>query len=226
MTTTKRARSEAAKQKRREALLNAADSLVEAAPLADVTMAKIAKAAALAKGTCYLYFDTKEELLLALLQRHLGEWFDALESRLSQGRARVSPQTLQGWLAMAFDGRAQLVTLMAELRSLEDNIGATAARAHKRWLWTRMKHVGGLLEARFGGLGAGDGFRLLMHLQALTAGIGQVTRPNAVMEAVLEEDDSLGEFRRDFTEELAFAVNALLRGVSSPQRRAQTRHPK
>jgi TetR/AcrR family transcriptional regulator, transcriptional repressor for nem operon len=62
---------------RREQILDAAERVLVDRGLATTTMADVAEAAAVAKGTVYLYFDSKAELLAGLRARYF-ERFAAL----------------------------------------------------------------------------------------------------------------------------------------------------
>ena len=71
-----RARSDDAKQVRRQFILATAEQLLRHDGFDAFTMNKLSSAADLAKGTLYLYFATREELMLALytyLHDHLLE---------------------------------------------------------------------------------------------------------------------------------------------------------
>ena len=61
-----RARSDDAKRARRQFILATADQLLRHERFDAFTMNKLAAATDLAKGTLYLYFATREELVLAL----------------------------------------------------------------------------------------------------------------------------------------------------------------
>ena len=61
-------------QVRREQLLDAAAQVFLDRGLAQATMADVAEAAGVAKGTVYLYFDSKSALLTALRARYTGHW--------------------------------------------------------------------------------------------------------------------------------------------------------
>ena len=50
------------------------------------SVAEVAEAAGLAKGTVYLYFPSKEEMLLALHERQTALFFAALVQRLEARR--------------------------------------------------------------------------------------------------------------------------------------------
>ena len=71
-----RARSEGAKQARRQFILATADQLLRGDGFDAFTMNKLASAADLAKGTLYLYFTTREELVLALYTDLHDGWID------------------------------------------------------------------------------------------------------------------------------------------------------
>ena len=57
------------KQERRDAILDAAEQVLLLAPERVASVAEVASHAGLAKGTVYLYFPSKEELLLAVHER-------------------------------------------------------------------------------------------------------------------------------------------------------------
>ncbi|WP_246580696.1 TetR/AcrR family transcriptional regulator [Deinococcus aestuarii] len=84
-----RARSPEEKGQRRDDILRAAERLWAKTPHAELSMNQVAREAKLAKGTLYLYFDTKEEMFLALLTEHLQRWVGGLVALLDERR----PQT-------------------------------------------------------------------------------------------------------------------------------------
>lgn len=81
-------------EERREDILDAALRVFVAKGIPNVTVADITDAAGVAKGTFYLYYDSKEALLGALKQRFVDE----LISHASQFFARVGKDD---WWALA-----------------------------------------------------------------------------------------------------------------------------
>ncbi|WP_084045629.1 helix-turn-helix domain-containing protein [Deinococcus hopiensis] len=84
-----RARKDGDKLARHGAILDAAFALWGEKPYTDITVSDVARAAGLARGTLYLYFQTKEALFLAVPERLLWNWFGVVDRRLAaQERAR------------------------------------------------------------------------------------------------------------------------------------------
>lgn len=70
----KRARTDSEKRDRRLMILDAARGYVNEKGFDAITMSGLAARTRLAKGTLYLYFTTKEEVLLNLFHEALEEW--------------------------------------------------------------------------------------------------------------------------------------------------------
>jgi TetR/AcrR family transcriptional regulator, transcriptional repressor for nem operon len=72
---------------RREQILDAAARVLVERGLAATTMADVAEAAAVAKGTVYLYFESKAELLAGLRARYFERFAALLGDPPADGRA-------------------------------------------------------------------------------------------------------------------------------------------
>ena len=79
----KRARSAADKSLKRDLILATAAQLFDAQPDSLPTAAEIAKQSGIAKGTVYLYFKSKEEIFLALLEQHYENWFRDIRTAIT-----------------------------------------------------------------------------------------------------------------------------------------------
>lgn len=78
------ARREREREERRERILDAAQHIFESKGLDVATMEDIADQAQLGKGTLYLYFKTKEDLLLAMALRHQRELLGIFEDVVAE----------------------------------------------------------------------------------------------------------------------------------------------
>jgi AcrR family transcriptional regulator len=211
--TTRRARSDAAKHERRDAILDAALALWGEQTFGSFAMSDLAARSGLAKGTLYLYFATKEELFLALLERELVAWFDTLDAALTAHDAWDAPR-VGALLSETLDARAALTRLLPIAASvLEHNIPLAAARSYKEVLLDRSTRSGALLERRLGFLAPGDGTWVLLQVYALVVGLGQMSDPSPLVCGLLE-DPSLAPLRVTFGPAFRRAATSLLRGMA------------
>src|SRR5512141_1522278 len=84
------------KQERHHAILDAAERLLVRSTDRIANVAEVADEAGLAKGTVYLYFPSKEELLLALHERNIDGFFGPLIARLESS----APLTIDDMVAL------------------------------------------------------------------------------------------------------------------------------
>lgn len=213
MALGQRARSPKAKAQRRDVILAAARDRFAAGHPAEISMVEVAAAAGVAKGTLYLYFKTKEELFLALLEHDMDAWFDAIDSALGFGAGRLQAAALSDLLVASLVERPALRRLLALLGPvLERNVEYDRALRFKWRLAARMSATGALLERRTVFLRPGDGVRLLHQLMGLAAGLEQLAEPAPVVRRILEAP-GMEVLRVEFEREFRSAVRALLTGL-------------
>src|SRR4051812_45052964 len=161
------------KSERRATILRAAAGLLKQAPQGAFSVDQLARRAGLAKGTVYLYFGTREEVLLAVHAERQQELFDALEKALSSPRAdiRLVVRTVARFLRT----HPEFLPLAANCRGmLETNIGTEAALAYKQGVGARLAGIGTRVEALFP-IAKGQGISLLMASYALMIGLWQIS---------------------------------------------------
>ena len=76
MKIKQRARSASEKLEREDSILTATEILLRQSGYGSMTMQEVATAAGLAKGTLYLYFTSRESLVLAVYGRLFDRWID------------------------------------------------------------------------------------------------------------------------------------------------------
>ncbi len=219
-----KARNAEDKAERRADLLKAAAAVFDTVPYAKITMAEVAQRAGLSKGTVYLYFETKEELFLALLEDLLFAWYDALDRRLDAARGELSADEMLRIIAEVSLGQGPTMTRLIAIVSgvLEHNVSFEAAARYKRQLWTHMMRTGAKLEARWPHFRPGEGFVFLGHLALFIIGGRQLVDVAPVVVQVIDEFDLKG-FRFDFDSELYALIQNHLRGLENrPQAVAQS----
>lgn len=220
----RRARSDEDKQERRNGILTNAWRMYTRDPsFAAFTMQALAKHAGLAKGTLYLYFRSKEELFLALLENGFDAWFNVLDARLDAGGAEWTPEDAAEVIVRSIRGRETLARLLSILPTIvEHNVDYDTALRFKRQVMHRADVTGHRLEARLPFLRPGEGARLLVHLHALVIGVWQLAEPSPVIRRVMETPE-LAPARVDFEEDLRFLLVTLLAGMrTAAAERAET----
>lgn len=216
-----RARNPADKLARRESILAIAEGVLSRRQYGSLTMAEVADACGLAKGTLYLYFASKEELFLATLEREFARWFDDLGRELLR-RAPVSAREFADAVARSLATRGTLADLLPLLHTvLEHNLAADTALRFKRMLRDKVVTGGALVEQVLPGLREGDGVRLLLRTHALVVGLRQLSDPPPDIQAVLALDE-LSALRVEFERELADALAAMAAGMSTHLRSVGT----
>jgi len=199
------------KSERRAAIVRAAQELLARAPMGAFSVEELARRAGLAKGTVYLYFGTREEVLLAVHGDNASRLFDAVGAALESPRASadvVARATIRflraepGFLPLAATCRGML----------ENNVGEQAAVEFKLGLAARLVDLGARVERLFPGLARGAGVALLMNSYALMLGLWQMADPPACLRDALKRSD-MRIFRIDFEKQLAAALLDLWEGA-------------
>ena len=198
------------KQERQQALLDAAERLLRRSPERIANVAEVADEAGLAKGTVYLYFPSKEELLLALHERQIDRFFAAL-----MGLVAGAAVTIDDMLALTRTHMVDEPTFLPLATRCFGIMGTEVPRdvaaAFKERMFGRLQRAGAGLERHFPELGAGGGVSLLRHSYALILGLWQMSSAKATDLAAGGDACALPAFR--YPDELARALRALWGGT-------------
>ena len=97
---------------RKEEIINACASLYETVSFKDITIRDIGAATSFSRTSIYNYFQTKEEIFLALLQREHELWIADLEELIRQN-ASMSAEAFAGEMAHILEKRRCMLKLMA-----------------------------------------------------------------------------------------------------------------
>jgi AcrR family transcriptional regulator len=217
MVSYVRARKDEQKEERRGGILAVARQLAGSSPFASITMSQVAEQAGLAKGTLYLYFKTKEELILALLEEELDVWFALVDDRIEHLR-KPDADAVATLLCRSLDERPLFVRLLAILHALlEQNLAPESTLRFKRTLLHRVGTTAFRLESALPFLSPGGGSELLLTLHAMVVGFRQMADPSPVVAQVLALDE-MAPLRTDFASSIERALRALLLGMSHRSR--------
>jgi TetR/AcrR family transcriptional regulator len=207
------------KTERREAIVQAAAALLRRDPSATFSVEELARRAGLAKGTVYLYFGTREEVLLALHAQQSQELFDAVERALAAPDAHGQRVADAG---LAFlRAHPEFYPVAGNCRNMLDtNIGVEAGLAFKSAIALRLEPLGRRIEEIYPGLAAGEGIALLTNCYALIIGLWQQIDPPRCLRKVMYLPE-LAIYRVDLEKQLVAAVLDLWHGVERRSRKAK-----
>lgn len=97
---------------RKEEIIAACEKLYQSMSFKEITIQEIAKFTSFTRPSIYNYFETKEEIFLALLQKEYERWTAGLEEVMSGSERMTRDETAQA-LAHSLERRTQLLKLMS-----------------------------------------------------------------------------------------------------------------
>ena len=192
------------KQQRRAAIIAAAHALIHRNPSATFSVEALARRAGLAKGTLYLYFRSREEVLLALHEEQSHEVFEVIERALASPGADARSVLAAGMTYLR--AHPEFYPLAGNCRGMLDtNVGAKAALAFKVAIAQRLEPIGKRVEALYPGLAPGEGAALLMNSYAFIIGLWQQADTPLVLRDAMKRPE-MAIFRIDFEKQLTAAL--------------------
>jgi len=214
-----RARSEEQREARRQAILGAAAAMLAEMPVAEVTLNELSRRAGLAKSNVLRYFESREAVLLELLDSAWQDWLAQLDAELADAVVAGDPvpsraDRLAAAVADSLAARPMLCDLIsAQAAVLERNVSPQVAAQYKRASIAGISALGALLLRSVPELGEPDAFRLAGAAVMTTAALWPHTQPSAAMLAAYAADPALAAMRLDFTGTLREVLEVLTAGL-------------
>ena len=97
---------------RREEIINACETLYQTMSFKEITMKEIGSATSFTRTSIYNYFQTKEEIFLALLKREYERWIASLKDAMEQAEA-MTKDGFADMLAHSLEERTQLLKILS-----------------------------------------------------------------------------------------------------------------
>lgn len=226
MKDFQRARQPEQKEERREILLKTARAhLYESKNAQALTLNELARRSNMAKSNVYRYFESREAVLLALLEMEWSEWFTKLAHTWQEApAATVELESLVADLAASLDEAPMLCHLTSILASvLEFNLSEDSILQFKRTTLDFFEAVSQLLNRRCPTLGPDSYMRLLHDAIPVIAGLYPFCHPSPTVTKVLSNPD-LTAFRHHFKSDLHRTLLAMARSqpTESPTTNSST----
>ena len=105
---------------RREEIMNACEMLYRTMSFREITLKEIGSLITCSRPSIYNYFQTKEEIFLALFEREYLHWTKDLEEIAAEGK--IPPEQLAERLAVSLQPRTLMLKLLSvNLYDMEEN---------------------------------------------------------------------------------------------------------
>lgn len=97
---------------RKEEIINACEKLYQTKSFKEITLKEIGKETSFSRTSIYNYFQTKEEIFLALLKREYDQWISQLNEMI-ESKESMTDDEIADILAGTLDERRQLLKIMS-----------------------------------------------------------------------------------------------------------------
>jgi AcrR family transcriptional regulator len=211
-----RARSAAAKQRRERAILDAARALGAERTVREVTLTDIAAAVGMHKSAMLRYFETREQIFLALTAEGWREWAAALGTRLGDlagAGPNAGPGAVAAVIARSLVARPLFCDLLAQAPlNLERNVSLDAAYAFKTAVLGEVGSMATLLRQLLG-IGERAATDVISTATGMAGALWQMAAPGTRLRALYEARPELAHAVVDVEPQLTRILTALLTGM-------------
>ena len=171
---------------RREEIMNACEKLYQTKSFKEITLKDIGAETPFSRPTIYNYFETKEEIFLALFEREYRYWTDDLHAIL--GEAHTDARALADALAQSLQKRMLMLKLLAvNLYDMEENSRPERLVSFKRAYGASLSAMGDILTQNFPELDAGARQMLLLTVMEFLHGVYPYAYATEKQKAAMEE---------------------------------------
>ena len=218
-TTFQRARSDEQRALRSQSILDTAAAMLREMPVADVSLNELSRRVGLAKSNVLRYFDSREAVLLELLDGLVREWTAhltaTLPSAVRPGAAfERRAEQLAGAIATSLAERPVLCDLIsAQAAVLEHNVSVEAVTKHKLATVAEAEAFTRLVREALPELGEDDAFKYMMAAWVMASALWAYAHPPAAVLEATAADERLAQMHIDLPETLADHLTTLAVGL-------------
>jgi AcrR family transcriptional regulator len=214
-----RARSDAAKSQREQAILAAARQLGAERGIREVTLTDIANAIGMHKSALLRYFETREQIYLRLTALEWQEWGPALRRALADD-IPATPQTVADAFARTLVERPFFCDLLAHVPlNLERHVSIASVRDFKLLTHREVDSIIATVHELLPAVDAGQALDLIATATSMAGAQWQMANPGADVAALYRSDPRLAHAIVDVGPRLSRVLAAMLVGfLSAPSR--------
>ena len=188
-------------------------------PVSGVSLNELSRRVGLAKSNVLRYFESREAVLLELLDRAWKDWLLAFSGELAHAidadaEPEVRAARLAAVLASSLTDRPLLCELLsAQAAVLEHNVSAGVAARYKRATIGDVARLAEMIGAALPELRPGQPAQVAAAIILITGALRSHARPSEGMRAAYAADPELAKLRIDFTAVLRDTVELLFAGA-------------
>lgn len=216
--TFQRARSDEQRQIRRRVILDTAASMLQEMSVAEVTLNELSRRVGLAKSNVLRYFESREAVLLDLMDEYFASWLVVLETELGDELDGSStPAVRAAQLAEVLSrSLAQQVVLCdlfgAQGGVLEHNVSVEVVKAHKRSSLAKLATMTDLVRRHLPELG--EGAQMFCFMTVVSAGaLSTYVPPSPSLLAAYADEPELGVLNLELVDALRAVFTSALVGA-------------
>lgn len=212
----RRARSQEAKLRRAEDLLDAARTLAaDLGGIRHVTLAAVTELAGLHASAVRRYFTSKEELLLELAERGWQQWRDVLVVHVA-GARHLTPGETATAVATTLAAQPLFCDLLTHVPlSLEGEVGLERAHRFKTSSFAAYEVIVETLVAA-GTMTTAQVQDLITAALGITANLWQLAHPTATLAELYARNPHWAHLALDFEPRLTRLLRATAEGLAAP----------
>ena len=172
---------------RREEIVGACEQLYQTMSFKDITLKEIGKVTSFSRPTIYNYFQSKEEIFLALFEREYDRWNADLEIILNSDQ-EYSGDQLADLIAGSLERRAQLLRLLSMNNfDMEENSRGELLTSFKRAYGQSIKNFRMILEKHCSGLSRSEADQIIYVFFPFMFGIYPYAEVTAKQKEAMKE---------------------------------------
>ncbi|WP_329048521.1 TetR/AcrR family transcriptional regulator [Amycolatopsis sp. NBC_01488] len=216
--TFQRARSAAQREERRRTILDTALAMLDEMPVADVSLNELSRRVGLAKSNVLRYFESREAVLLELLDRALRGWLAEVADELAAGVDPNLPADERGArfaavVAHSLARRTVLCDLIgAQAGVLEHNVSVDVVVGFKRSALAGLGTMAELIQRYVPEVGD-QAASVCLFTVILTGGLWTHCRPSPSALAAYQVDPALAALHLDLAPALESGLALLIAGA-------------
>lgn len=218
MSTFQRARSEEQREIRRQTILNTAATMLNEMPVAELSLRELSRRVGLSKSNVVRYFESREAVLLELMDDFLASWLVELTEQMGAGvEPHASPEVRAGQLAEILSRSLAQQTVLCDLFAaqggvLEHNVSVDVVKRHKRSALEKLAAMADLVRHHLPEIGDSAPMFCMMSL-VVAGGLSTYVPPPPSLLAAYAEEPDLAAHHPDLRDALQFAITSALVGV-------------